>query len=118
MRNMDESDILISFPNADKAFANELASDLAESLAEDTPSLSVTRRREDPLTQDFGATLAIIVGSTAVTALAKGIAKWLARRQDAHLHLKRTTSNGEVREITLQGQPTSRVEHIVTDFFR
>jgi hypothetical protein len=116
--NPDKSDVLISFPDMNKAFANELAGDLAESLTEDTPSLSVTRFRDDPLTQDFGATLAIILGSTAVTALAKGIAKWLARRQDARLHLKRTASNGEIREITLQGQPTSRVEHIVTDFFR
>ena len=117
MPKPDESDVLISFPETDSASANELAAELAESLVEDTPSLSVTRFREDPLTQDFGATLVIILGSTAVTALAKGVAKWLARRQDARLHLKRTAKNGEVREITLHGQPTSRAERIVNDFF-
>jgi hypothetical protein len=111
------SDVLVSFPDTDMATANDLAGDLKESLAEDMPDLSVGRFREDTRTQDFGATLAIILGSTAVTALAKGIASWLARRQDARLHLKRTTSDGQVHEITLQGQPSARTERIVTDFF-
>jgi Effector Associated Constant Component 1 len=111
------SDILISFSDTDMATANEWAGELEESLAEDTPDLSVTRLREDPHTQDFGATLVIILGSTAVTALAKGIASWLARRQDAQLRLKRTTSDGQVHEITVRGQPSARTERIVTDFF-
>lgn len=111
------SDVLISFLDADLATANDLAGDLAESLAEDTPTISVTRLREDPRTQDFGATLAIILGSTAITALAKGVASWLARRQDARLRLRRTAGNGQVREITLHGQPSARTERIVADFF-
>lgn len=111
------SDIVISFPDTDMATANELAGDLEESLAEDAPDLSVTRLREDPRTQDFGATLVLILGSTAVTALAKGIASWLARRQDAQLRLKRTTPDGQVQEITVKGQPSARTERIVTDFF-
>lgn len=112
-----DSDVLVSFLDADLAMANELAGDLAESLTEDSPTLSVTRHREDSRTQDFGATLVIVLGSTAVTALAKGIAKWLARRQDARLHLKRTADNGQVHEITLQGQPSARTERMVTNFF-
>jgi hypothetical protein len=111
------SDILISFPDTDPATANELAGDLVESLVEDTPDLSVTRLREDPLSQDFGATLAIILGSTAVTALAKGVASWLARRHEAQLRLRRTMGDGQVHEITLRGQPTARTERIVTNFF-
>jgi hypothetical protein len=111
------SDLMISFIDTDLATANEFAGDLAESLAEDMPTASVTRLREDPHTQDFGATLAIILGSTAITALAKGVASWLARRQDAHLRLRRTTGNGQVREITLHGQPSARTERIVANFF-
>lgn len=111
------SDVLVSFLDADLATANDLAGDLVESLAEDAPTLSVTRLREDSRTQDFGATIAIILGSTAVTALAKGIANWLARRQDAHLRLRRTASNGQVREITLHGQPSAGTERIVANFF-
>lgn len=111
-------DALISFVDADLATANDLASDLAESLTEDVPDLSINRVREDERTQDFGATLAIILGSTAVTALAKGIAKWLARRQDARLQLKRTARNGQIREIKLEGRPTARTERIINDFFR
>ena len=113
-----DSDVLISFLDTDLATANDLAGDLAESLIGDTSTLSVSRLRRDPLTQDFGATLAIVLGSTAGAALAKGIAKWLARRQDAHLHLKRTARNGQVREITLDGQPSARIERIVVDFFK
>jgi hypothetical protein len=111
------SDVLVSFLDTDLATANDLAGDLAESLAEDAPTLSVTQLREDSRTQDFGATIAIILGSTAVTALAKGVAKWLARRQDARLRLRRTASNGQVREITLHGQPSARTERIVASFF-
>ena len=111
------SDVLISFLDTDLATANELARDLVESLAQDTPTLSVARARENPRTQDFGATVAIILGSTAVTALAKGIAAWLARRQDAHMSLKRTVGDGQVREVTLHGQPTATTERIVTRFF-
>lgn len=112
-----DSDVTVSFIDTDLAMANDLAGDLAESLGEDVPDLSVTRFREDSRTQDFGATLAIVLGSTAVTALAKGVAKWLARRQDARLRLKRTARNGQVREITLEGQPSARTERIITDFF-
>ena len=111
------SDVVISFLDADLVTANDLAGDLTESLAEDAPTLSVTRLREDPLTQDFGATIVIILGTTAVTALAKGVAKWLERRQDANLRLKRTESDGKVREITVRGQPGVRTERIIANFF-
>jgi hypothetical protein len=111
-------DVVISFLDADLATANDLAGDLAESLVEDAPTLSVTRLRGDPRTQDFGATIVIILGTTAVTALAKGVAKWLERRQDANLRLKRTESDGKVREITLRGQPSARTKHIIANFFQ
>jgi len=115
---MSTADVLISFIDTDLAEANDMAGDLAESLGEDEPALSITRLREDSRSQDFGATIAIILGSTAVTALAKGLAAWLARRQDAHMCLRRTASNGQLREITLHGQPSARTERIVSDFFK
>jgi Effector Associated Constant Component 1 len=111
-------DALISFSGVDLAAANDLAGDLTEWLTEDVPDLSINRVREDERAQDFGATLVLILGSTAVTALAKGIAKWLARRQDAKLHLKRTAKNGQTRELTLEGQPSGRTEQIIADFFK
>ncbi len=61
-------------------------------------------------------TLAIILGSAAVTALAKGIATWLAREHAARIRLKRTTSTGQVIEVTVEGRATGRTESIVRDF--
>jgi hypothetical protein len=113
-----DADILASFLDTDLAAANDFAGDLAEWLAEDVSTLSVSRVREDSRSQDFGATIAIILGSTAVTALAKGIAKWLERRQDANLRLRRIGGDGQVREITLHGQPSARTERIITAFLK
>jgi outer membrane lipoprotein SlyB len=53
----------------------------------------VERLRERADTQDFGASLAVILGTTAVTALAKGIAAWLARNSGAKIEIRR---EGEV----------------------
>lgn len=113
----NNSDLLISFVNEDLATANDLAGDLAEFLRDDIPALSVARLRQDSRTQDFGATIGIILGSAAVTSLARGVAAWLARRQDAHLRLERTMSNGQLREVTLHGQPSARTQRIIADFF-
>jgi len=57
------------------------------------PHVSVERRRERPDTQDFGATLSVILGTAAVTAIAKGIAAWLARNSGAQIEIRR---NGRV----------------------
>ena len=109
--------VQISFSGVDVATANQLAGDLADSLQQDAPTLMVERIREDRLTQDFGASLAIILGTSAVTALARGIAAWLARRQDARLVLRRTGPNGEVRELVIDGQVSGRAERLVSEFF-
>ncbi|MFI9061752.1 hypothetical protein ACIGQE_07750 [Streptomyces sp. NPDC053429] len=107
-------ELRVSFADVDLATANQLAEDLQEALAEEAPD--ATRQREDPLSQDFGATLVIILGSTAVTALAKGIAKWLARRQDARVQLKRTMTDGRVIDILIDGQATRRTERLIIEF--
>ncbi len=109
-------DLHMSFVDADPADANRLAEDLSEALHDELPSTGVTRVRDDPLSQDFGATLAIVLGSTAVTALAKGVAAWLARRQDARIKLSRTTADGETIEVVVEGQATARTERLVTEF--
>jgi len=44
-------------------------------------------------------------------------AAWLARRQDARIVLRRITSGGELREVTLPGRPGTRAEQVATDFF-
>ena len=112
------ADFLIAFQGVDVATANGLAADLEDFLSESVPDADIERRREDPLTQDFGATLAIIVGSAAVTALAKGVASWLARRQDARLVLKSVDIDGQVHEVQVDGQLGWRTERVLSEFFK
>jgi hypothetical protein len=111
-----DNTVLITFAELDAASANQLVTELAEFLNEDAPAVSLSRIREDPDTQDFGATLAVVLGSTAVSALAKGIAHWLARRQDAKIHLRRKDKAGATIEVTIEGQSSSRAERIVKSF--
>jgi len=112
-----EPDLLISFTSGDPATVDDLAGDLGDFLIEYTPAAQIQRLPEDPLSQVQGAALAIVLGRTVVTEFANGIAAWLARRQDARIVLRRITSGGELREVTLPGRPGTRAEQVATDFF-
>jgi hypothetical protein len=75
---MDQA-LELTFPGAPKDRANILADDLRKELKRLNSSLSVEKQRNSEAAQDFGATLAVIVTSAAVTALAKGIANFIAK---------------------------------------
>jgi hypothetical protein len=90
---MSSESLVISFVDASVAEGNQLASSLTDALRDADPMVVVERRRERPDTQDFGATLAIMLATEAATALAKGVAAWLARNSGARIEIKR---NGEV----------------------
>ena len=115
--NPDDADLIMSVIGDDAASANEMANDLAEAIRQDAPGTSVMRIRSDPLSQDFGTLLAIVLGSTAASALARGIAYWVARRQDASLQLRRTSTDGQVRELAIHGQASARAERLISEFF-
>jgi Effector Associated Constant Component 1 len=83
---MDVSTI-ISFPGVSDAEANKLAGSLSLVLRETDQSVSVGQRRANPESQDFGATLAIILGTPALVAVAKGIATWLARNSGTNIEI-------------------------------
>lgn len=114
-RDSDTPDVFISFV-ADPMSAQMMAGDLCDFLAIEAAGARVTRHREDPLAMDFGATLAIILGSSSVTALATGLAAWLRRRQDAHLQLRRRHPDGTVDDVIVDGRPGARHERIITQF--
>jgi len=111
-----QPDVRISFAAVDAAESQDMANDLADFLAAEVPSVEARRERADPRAQDFGATLALVLGTTAVTALARGIGVWLARRQDAKVQLRRMTPDGTVREITIDGQVGARAQQLATEF--
>jgi hypothetical protein len=85
--------LVITFPESSTAEGNRLASTLADALRDVDPNIVVDRVRERPDTQDFGASLALILGTAAATAVAKGIAAWIARNSGAQIEIKR---NGKV----------------------
>ena len=78
---MGESPFIITFPGVSTAEANRYAASLAATLREVDQELKVEQQRDRPDTQDFGATLAIILGTASVTALAKGVAAWMAHNR-------------------------------------
>ena len=72
------------------------------------PEIRVERQRERSDTQDFGASLALILGTTAVTSVAKGLAAWLARNSGARIEIRR--KGGLVlRASHLDGQDISQI---------
>lgn len=86
---MSDTPIVFSFGDSTTAEGNRFAGSLAETLRGLDPTITVERVRERADTQDFGASLAVILGTTAVTALARGIASWLARNSGAKIEIRR-----------------------------
>ncbi len=109
-------EILASFADTDAATANDLAGDLAGWLRQEVPRVAARQLRNDPLAQDVGTVVAIIAGTSSFAALARGVAVWLARRQDARLLLRRKFSDGEERELFIAGPPGRRTERLVQAF--
>jgi len=80
--------LIIAFPDATAAEANRLAGTLADTLRDTDPTVVVQRIRNRADTQDLGASLALVLGTAAVTAIAKGIAAWLARNSGAKMTIR------------------------------
>lgn len=77
---MSRRTVEIRFPGKTDDEANRLAAQLQKeiwSLGEE--EVEVRRRRENEDAQDFGATLILILGTAAVTAVARGIEAWIRR---------------------------------------
>jgi hypothetical protein len=90
---MSTEPLIVTFPDASAAEGNRFAGTLADALRDVDPSIVVDRQRERPETQDFGATLAVVLGTAAITAVAKGMAAWLAKNSGSRLEVKR---NGKI----------------------
>jgi hypothetical protein len=108
--------VTMTFPSADPAEANELAEALSSALATDVPGTPVERVKADQGTQDFGATIIVIVGSAAATQLAKGVAAWLKARGDARLKLSKTGIDGSEQSVEVDGQVSARAERAIKEF--
>src|SRR5262249_19980238 len=100
-RAMSASHVTFTFPDVTPDVANFYAEDLQRTL-EDTLAAGdrVERQRTRQDSQDFGATLVLVLGTTAVTAIAEGVKLWLARNSGAAIDV----SVGGSRTVTLHGR--------------
>jgi hypothetical protein len=95
---MSEPAYTINFSGVDEATAGNYADELRDAIREEDPELQVDRRRGRDDRQDFGATLAVILGTEAVIILAQGISKWIASHQEVTLEV--TRPDGQVVKVT------------------
>ena len=91
---MDQQTYIVTFEGVSPADAQRYAEELQQALLDATPDITVQRRRENPLTQDFGATLILSIAAPAVVAVVKAVGDWLMRRMSASLTWK--TADGEL----------------------
>jgi hypothetical protein len=76
----DITEFSIRFENLSVAEANILASELkAEIIAADDRAQAAVVK-DDPTTQDFGATLILVLGTPAIVVVARAIADYIQRR--------------------------------------
>ncbi len=81
MNRTDERVLLIRFDNMSTADANRAADELRRQLRGAMGSeVSIDRVKENQETQDFGGTLAIVLGTPFALALAKGVRDYIAKR--------------------------------------
>lgn len=85
--------IYLSFDNSSVAEGNRLAADLYDHLlAKVDTGVEIQKDRND--TMDFGATLAILLGTSSAVAVAKGISSFIKKRSEVSITIK--TDKGEV----------------------
>jgi len=98
---MNASQVTVAFPDVTEDVANVYAEDLQRVLEDAlAPGDRVERRRTRADSQDFGATLVLVLGTTAVTAIAEGIRTWLARNSGAAIDV----TVGGSKRVTLHGR--------------
>lgn len=89
---MSEQTYFLSFTGVSEAEANQYAEELREALLDATTEIAVQRKRENPLAQDLGATLVLIMGTPALVAAVNAIGNWLQKRHSATPETRRSAS--------------------------
>jgi hypothetical protein len=103
----NQKTVTLSFTGATADDANRYASDLKDFLADVAAGASIEKRRDRSDTQDFGTTLVLVLGTTAVSAVARGIAAWLQRNSGARITVK--NAHGELVAEGLDSKDVARV---------
>jgi hypothetical protein len=85
---MDQRTYIIKLNDVSTAEANVFASELRDTLLNAAPEANVSQRRDNPLTQDFGTTLVLLLGTSSLTAIAKAIGNWLQLHNSVSLTIE------------------------------
>ena len=85
---MQQYTYLLHFNELSQAEAHRYAEELRNVLLNASPEIAVQRKHDDPGTQDFGATLVLVLGTPAVVAAATAIGNWLQLRTKASLTIE------------------------------
>lgn len=97
---MNRQAYVIKFTGVSIADANRYARELRDTLLDAAPDIQVERRRDEPRSQDFGATLVLILGTSSVTVIAKAIGDWLKLRNSASLTMETPEGHMLIQNIT------------------
>lgn len=104
---MRASPFVVSFPGTSSAEANRYAAGLASAIRDADQNVKVEQQRDQPDTQDCGITLVIqILGTASVTAIASGVASWLARHSGAKIQIN---ADGGVIASDLDSRDAARI---------
>lgn len=108
---MDQQTYFITFDDASPAEASSYADELRNTLLDAVPDITVQRIRSDPTAQDFGTTLALILGAPATVAVATAIGNWLRIRHTATLTFKSSDEQIIIQNIT--SKDATRLGHLL-----
>lgn len=94
MNDMSQDGFIIRFRGVSDDEAGILAEDLRREILDAAPDVTATRQRANPDAMDFGTIIGLVVGSSAATSVAHGIALWLARNSGVNIQI--VSENGYV----------------------
>jgi len=101
----DTKSIQISFDNCSTGEAAQLANQLEQDLNEAGAS-EITRKKDRPDSQDFGATLVVLFGTPVAIVLAKAVSNFLHRHSGASISI---TADGAVIARNLESKDAARI---------
>jgi len=100
----------INFLHMSAAEADTAAADLADFLKNevvDRRQFQVDRQRTKPGSQDFGATLVLVLGTAAATAVAKGVRAWLTAHTGTTIEI--TDERGHVLATNIDAKSAADI---------
>jgi hypothetical protein len=108
---MEKRSYIITFETGSVADANRWAIELKEYILDATDEVSVEQQRDNPSSQDLGATLSLVLGAPAVLTVAKALGQWLVLHRETSITIK--TPQGEIIGTKLSSKDALRLAELM-----